>query len=570
MADVLPFKTKRAMTNPAALAHLRTAGGDDGVVRLRSFTALSDMMGWKRDRGQKAAKAWEKAGKVTLTKDPDTKEIILKVLPKRTALERGEGGDVPAPKRRRRVNKKSAAAVNKPDAQMVNKNAGRSEEAIPPKIEEVFPSKDAKSNTYGTRKKRRNALMEAVTESIRRNAPSAPGAPEDSVRLKPVEAASEAPTPALQPPQATTQTPPLVPDQDTTQPAGRDASADTGGRQREGDDMSILGFRKAAANKEEPPPPPAKEERQPDYESMKARRREEPETETQRNHQAIEPAVTQAHAILKNGVAPHATGFRRIARGYGWKTALLGVILAVLAFALSIWTAHLAVGGLQVLFPGLGIDIVIGGWIIEAIKFVGSTYIVASWRFKPFLWCAIGASLIFVAEVLNCGAIYNNLIAANLGETGARTTEFVTKDANQAASIEAARGRLADLDRRISQSDATIDSLTKRGRTRDANTEKAKRAKLSADRDKFQTELSSLQAGRTTIGAKHQEVEAAAMPIKHTATLLKDIGWMLPSTGSERVLMWLSVLIVACCDPLAISMAILTASWLPIPRMRRQ
>jgi hypothetical protein len=93
---------------------------------------------------------------------------------------------------------------------------------------------------------------------------------------------------------------------------------------------------------------------------------------------------------------------------------------------------------------------------------------------------------------------------------------------------------------------------------------------LSADRDKFQTELSSLQAGRTTISARHQEVEAAAMPIKHTATLLKDIGWMLPSTGSERVLMWLAVLIVACCDPLAISMAILTASWLPIPRMRRQ
>jgi len=61
--------------------------------------------------------------------------------------------------------------------------------------------------------------------------------------------------------------------------------------------------------------------------------------------------------------------------------------------------------------------------------------------------------------------VYAQLVAAHVGERGAAVAGLDTQDATLGARIEVAAHTVADLDRRLSQIDTSIEEAAKRGRT---------------------------------------------------------------------------------------------------------
>ncbi len=74
------------------------------------------------------------------------------------------------------------------------------------------------------------------------------------------------------------------------------------------------------------------------------------------------------------------------------------------------------------------------------------------------------------------------------------------------------------------------------------------RAALVDERKREAATLVALQAERATVGARGRQIETEAAPIRYVAELVGA------SADSERAIRWLILLIVLCCDPLAISL----------------
>ena len=75
---------------------------------------------------------------------------------------------------------------------------------------------------------------------------------------------------------------------------------------------------------------------------------------------------------------------------------------------------------------------------------------------------------------------------------------------------------------------------------------------LAAQPEREGKALADLKAERAALGAKGREIETEAAPIRYVAELLLGAD-----TDGERAIRWLILVMVLCCDPLAIA---LTAS----------
>jgi hypothetical protein len=111
---------------------------------------------------------------------------------------------------------------------------------------------------------------------------------------------------------------------------------------------------------------------------------------------------------------------------------------------------------------------------------------------------------------------------------------------------------VADLDRRLGQIDLTIEEAAKRGRTTTALTaiEAARKTRevLAAQRQREGKTLADLKAERAALGAKGRQIETEDAPIRYVAELLGA------DADSERAIRWLILIMVLCCDPLAIAL----------------
>jgi hypothetical protein len=109
----------------------------------------------------------------------------------------------------------------------------------------------------------------------------------------------------------------------------------------------------------------------------------------------------------------------------------------------------------------------------------------------------------------------------------------------------------ADLDHRLGQIDLTIEEAAKRGRTTTAlpaiEAARKTREVLAAQRQRKGKTLADLKAERTALGAKGRQIETEAAPIRYVAELLGA------DDNGERAIRGLILMIVLCCDPLAIS-----------------
>jgi hypothetical protein len=245
-------------------------------------------------------------------------------------------------------------------------------------------------------------------------------------------------------------------------------------------------------------------------------------------------------------------------------------VFLLAALGLSGTAAYISVEyGMSVLYmAGAPVILVLGGFI-ELAKFAGVSVVSSGWSRYSFFSKWAMAFLLFLAAVVNAAAVYGWLIASHAGPAASRTATYTQQDAGQGASIEAAQARLADYDKQIAQIDDAIAAATKRGRTRDAlrivDQQKRNRATLVAARDKEQQALGSLRTGRSTTAASRQVDEANNMPIRYGALLFEDIGLLAPGTDPEKLIRWLSAMILMCGDPMA-----LAGMWMISSRMRRR
>jgi hypothetical protein len=153
---------------------------------------------------------------------------------------------------------------------------------------------------------------------------------------------------------------------------------------------------------------------------------------------------------------------------------------------------------------------------------------------------------------INGVGVFSQLVSAHVGERGAAQAAVETVDAALGAKLELAASRVADLDRRVGQIDGAIEEAAKRGKTTAALSamegQRQTRAALAGEREKAVGILAALKAERAGVASHARQQEAESAPIRYVAEMLGA------ETDSEKAIRWLILLMVLCCDPLAIAL----------------
>ncbi len=235
-------------------------------------------------------------------------------------------------------------------------------------------------------------------------------------------------------------------------------------------------------------------------------------------------------------------------------------LLILVAAGLSATAAYMSVTGMVVMYPAEPVVIMVFGALIEVAKFVGFGVLAANWKVYGFIprWAAV--LLLLVAAVINASGVYGKLIANHAGPAASRAASYTEKDGDEGAKLEVASDRLSDIDRRIKLIDDAAEGAARRGRANTAvnvmREQQKARAALVQEREKAAQEVARLKAGRNGMAARHREDEAATMPVRHAAALFEDFGLVKPGTDPEKLIRWLSFMLLVAGDPLALALMV--------------
>jgi hypothetical protein len=233
-------------------------------------------------------------------------------------------------------------------------------------------------------------------------------------------------------------------------------------------------------------------------------------------------------------------------------SAGLDVAAYVAAIGLAAVAAWFSIRGMVVLFPGAPLSVVAMAFAMEAAKLVTAGWLARRWRVTAWTWRLVIVALVCGLAVINATGVYAQLVTAHMGERGAAQSAIETQDAALAARIDVQAHAVADLDRRLGQIDFAIEEAAKRGRTTTALTaiaaQRKSREALVGQRRAEASTLADLKAERSALAAKGRQIETEAASIRYVAELVGA------DTDSERAVRWLILMMVLCCDPLAIAL----------------
>jgi hypothetical protein len=222
------------------------------------------------------------------------------------------------------------------------------------------------------------------------------------------------------------------------------------------------------------------------------------------------------------------------------------------AVALAGAAAWFSIRGMVVLFPGSPVPVVVMAIAMEAAKLITAGWLARRWSSTAAVWRL--ALILFVAglAVINATGVFAQLVSAHVGDRGAAASHLEAQTADIEAKIDVQAHKVADLDRRLGQIDATIEEAAKRGRAKTAleaiEGQRKFREALVDERNREAGTLAALKAERASAAARGRQIETEAAPIRYVAELLGV------DTDSERAIRWLIALMVLCCDPLAIAL----------------
>jgi hypothetical protein len=194
---------------------------------------------------------------------------------------------------------------------------------------------------------------------------------------------------------------------------------------------------------------------------------------------------------------------------------------------------------------------------MESAKLVTAGWLARRWRATAWVWRLVLVVLVAGLALINAAGVYAQLVAAHVGERGAAQSAVETQEATLAARIEVAAHNVADLDRRLEQIDHAVEEATRRGRTNAAlatiETQRKARAGLVEERKREAGTLAALQAERASVAAKGRQIETEAAPIRYVAAVFGV-------ADQETAIRWLILMMVLCCDPLAIALTAAASS----------
>lgn len=238
------------------------------------------------------------------------------------------------------------------------------------------------------------------------------------------------------------------------------------------------------------------------------------------------------------------------------------------ALTLSGIAAFYAVVGLTAIFATAPIPIAIMGSTLEASKLVVASWLYRNWKQAPALLKWYLSIALCVLMFLTSMGIYGYLSKAHLdqavptGDVAAKVSLIDEKIKTEKDNIEHARSALSQMDKQVNETlnrtqQATDDKAVQRSITLRRQQAKERQA-LMKEIEQSQAAIAKLNEERAPIATNLRKIEAEVGPIKYLAALV--YGDTLDQTLLEKAVRWVTLLIVAVFDPLAVVLLI-AANW---------
>jgi hypothetical protein len=265
------------------------------------------------------------------------------------------------------------------------------------------------------------------------------------------------------------------------------------------------------------------------------------------NQNEIKPSVTVHVAPpLAHDIAAHTSSQRH---GGGIRFATLTA-----ALALATVSAGFSITGLTSIFVGAFWPVIAMGVALElgklsAVAWIGRTGCAGEGGDYPArpLKAAI-VTLIALLTGLNAMGAYGFLAKAHIGHRVEGDVAVAGRSADVEGRISMQAGMVADLDRRIHQIDAAIETATQRGRTNAAMQlaadQRRNRAELVTQRDQANKVFADLKVEKARVDGDRRAAEADLGPVRYLATLL--------GADDQDVLRWFILVVAVLLDPAAV------------------
>jgi hypothetical protein len=218
------------------------------------------------------------------------------------------------------------------------------------------------------------------------------------------------------------------------------------------------------------------------------------------------------------------------------------------ALALATVSAGFLIYGMTSIFVGAFWSVIGMGVALELGKLRAVTWI---GRHGSAPWLGLKgalAVLVLVLMGLNVVGAFGFLAKAHIGHQVEGDVAVAGRSADIEARISMQVGMVADLDRRIHQIDAAIETATQRGRTNAAMQlaadQRRNRADLATQRDQANKVLAELKIEKAKVDGEKKVAEADLGPVRYLATLL--------GAGDQDVLRWFILVVALLLDPAAV------------------
>lgn len=246
------------------------------------------------------------------------------------------------------------------------------------------------------------------------------------------------------------------------------------------------------------------------------------------------------------------------------------------ALALSGVAAFYSIVGLMAIFAASPIPIAVMGTILEGSKLVVASWLYRNWKAIPRLMKLYFVTSLVVLMFLTSMGIFGFLSKAHLdqavptGDVAAKVSLLDEKIKTEKENINAARQTLTQLDQQVNQTISRTTDANGTDRSIAIRRGQAKeRAALQRDIEQGQTAIAKLNEERAPIASELRKVEAEVGPIKYIAALIYGDEATQDPTFLEKAVRWVTILIVAVFDPLAVIMLI-AANWSIMQGRRKQ
>lgn len=245
-------------------------------------------------------------------------------------------------------------------------------------------------------------------------------------------------------------------------------------------------------------------------------------------------------------------------------------LLFVCALGLSAAAGFYSIAGLTAIFAAAPISIIIMGSLLEGSKLVIASWLYRNWTDAPILMKGYLTAALVILMALTSMGIFGYLSKAHI-EQGVPTAGIATqlqiidqKIAAEQSDIALARQTLAQLDEQVNQTLSRTASATNDSGVRRSiairRAQASERQQLAAEIEQSQQAIAQLTDQRIPLNTSIQQVEAKVGPLKYIAATIYGDAALNDPTLLEKAVRWVTIIIVAVFDPLAVILLI-AANW---------